>query len=296
MMQNSLKGYIKITLQLSKVRITIAVSLTTITGYILAGNKFDYGIIPVTLGIFLLACGASVMNHIQEQRTDALMQRTEDRPLPMGKVSRKWAFMLFLIETLAGSLILYLAVSPLALVLGWLAFIWYNVVYTYLKRITPHAVIPGSLIGAMPPLIGWVASGGLLIDFRAWVMAIFFFVWQVPHFYLLVMKYGTQYEKAGMPTLTNLYSQKLIMMIVFLWVIATGFSALLLYYFRLVHSFTGLIIVSLASLWIITVFFVPLVKRSITINPFRYFMRINYYVLLVILILIFDHQLVKYFI
>ena len=96
----------------------------------------------------------------------------------------KGALILFVTEILSGSLILYLAANPLALLLGWLALVWYNLVYTFLKRITPHAVIPGSFIGAIPPLIGWVAAGGSLLDFRAWVLALFFFVWQVPHFYL----------------------------------------------------------------------------------------------------------------
>ncbi len=293
---NVIMKRVKIILQLSKVKITIAVSFTTIAGYILASGNFDLKLIPVTLGIFLLACGASVMNHIQEQRTDAIMQRTKDRPLPAGKVSTRWAFILFVIEILSGSLILYLAANLLALLLGWLALVWYNLVYTFLKRITPHAVIPGSFIGAIPPLIGWVSAGGSLLDFRAWVLAFFFFVWQVPHFYLLVLKYGPQYEKAGMPSLTGRYSDRLIQMMILLWVLTTGFSALLLYYFQVVYSFAGMIMILIASLWIMIEFLMPLIKKTDIFNPFRFFMRINYYVLLVVIILVFDHLLVEYFV
>ncbi len=290
------KNSIQIILQLSKVKITVAVSFTTITGYVLARGKFDTGLLPVTLGIFLLACGASVLNHIQEQRTDALMQRTKDRPLPVGRISTGWAFVLYALEILSGSLILLFAVNGLALILGWLALIWYNLIYTYLKRITPHAVIPGSVIGSIPPLVGWVAAGGLLIDIRAWALAFFFFVWQVPHFYLLVMKYGPQYEKAGMPALTGLYNEWIIRVMIFLWVLATGIAALLLYYFKLVYSFTGMLIITLASLWLIGIFFIPLLKRRMPFNPFHYFMQINYYVLLVVVTLIADHLLMEYFV
>ena len=287
------KDKIRAILQLNKVKITIAVSFTTIAGYILAGGKFDVRIIPVTLGIFLLACGASVMNHIQERRTDALMPRTQNRPLPSGRISLLGAYMLFLVEALTGSAILLFAVNTLALVLGLLAFMWYNLVYTHLKRVTPHAVIAGSVIGVIPPLTGWIAAGGSLVDPRAWSLALFFFMWQVPHFYLLAMKYGDQYEMAGMPALTGRYSDKMIRLMIFLWVIATSFSALLLYFYQLVYSITGLLTILLASIWIIIVFFLPIIRSKISFNPFRYFMRINYYVLLVIIILLFDHQLAR---
>lgn len=296
MISFSLKDSILAVLQLSKVKITVAVSFTTITGYVLARGKFDTGFIPVTLGIFMLACGASVLNHIQERKTDALMQRTQNRPLPSGKIRLTGAYMIFLTEVLSGSAILFFAVNNYALILGWLALVWYNLIYTYLKRVTPHAVIPGSVIGAIPPLVGWVAAGGLLIDPRAWSLALFFFMWQVPHFYLLVMKYGDQYESAGLPVLTGRYNNKMIRMIIFLWIVATGFAALLLYYFELVYSLSGLLIVLTASIWIIITFLLSLIRKQSIFNPFRYFMRVNYYVLLVILILLLDRQLVIYII
>ena len=294
MKPDSIRNSIGILLQLSKVKITVAVSLTTFTGYILAGGKFNLGFIPVTLGIFLLACAASVMNHIQEQRTDALMQRTHNRPLPSGKVSTQWALVLFVSELITGILILIYSGNILALYLGFTALIWYNLIYTYLKRITPHAVIPGSVIGAIPPLAGWVAAGGSLVDLHAWTMALFFFMWQVPHFYLLVMKYGQQYQKAGMPSLTGKYDDRMIRLMIFLWIVATGLSALLLFYFELVYSLVGLVIITLASLLIIGVFLIPLIRRDIIFRPFRYFMRINYYVLVVVVMLVMDRFFVLY--
>lgn len=281
-------------IRLSKVRITVAVSFTVITGYVLANGHFDSGIVAVTLGIFLLACGSSVINHIQEAQTDAIMSRTSQRPLPEGEVSRLFAIILAGTEIVAGSAILVYFVNVQALALGWFAMIWYNLVYTNLKKVTAHAVIPGSLIGAIPPLAGWVAAGGSLYDVRAWSMALFFFVWQVPHFYLLVVKYGSQYEKAGLPALTSYYNTFLLRMMIFLWIVTTSFSALLLYNFHVVRSTVAGIAIAIASLGLIVVFLIPLVSRKKEFIPFRYFMRINYYVLIIIIILNFDHLLVRH--
>ena len=191
-------------------------------------------------------------------------------------------------------LILNYLVNFEALVLGILALIWYNLIYTPLKRVTPHAVIPGSVIGAIPPLVGWVASGEPLFEVRAWSLALFFFVWQVPHFYLLVLKYGPQYERAGFPSLTKRYTNKNMRMLILLWVISTTFAALSLYYFDVVRSTSSVILLCVSSVWIIVIFTIPVIKESVTFRPFRYFMRINYYVLFVILVLNFDHIFIKF--
>jgi protoheme IX farnesyltransferase len=184
-------------------------------------------------------------------------------------------------------------VNYLALILGWIAFFWYNLVYTYLKRVTPHAVIPGSVIGAIPPLVGWVAAGGILTDQRAWAMALFFFVWQVPHFYLLIMKYGQQYEKAGMPALTSRHTSMVIRMMIFLWIITTSLSALLLTYFNLIRSTSVMIGTLFASVWLLVVFFIPVFKPDKEFRPFTYFKRINYYVLFIIILVNIDLLLFK---
>lgn len=290
------REYIRIILQLSKVKITVAVSLTTITGYVLGRGYLDTGFIGVTIGIFLLACGASVMNHIQESGTDARMQRTRNRPIPSGSITRFGAFILFITETLAGAVILYMTSGAEALLLGLLAMAWYNGVYTYLKRLTAHAVIPGSVIGAIPPLVGWVTSGAGLMDPRAWTIALFFFVWQVPHFYLLVMKYGTQYEEAGFPSLTGKYDHGRIRLLIFLWILTTALASLLLYFFSVIHSRISVIIILIASLWLIAVFIKPLIKKKEEFLPIKYFLRINFYVLIVIVILNLDFLFTAYLI
>ena len=114
----SLREYIQIVLKLSKVRITIFVALTTLTGYVLGKGTYDGGFLAVTAGIFLLACGSSVLNHLQEYRTDSLMERTSRRPLPSGKISRFHALMIALAEITAGIVVLYIFVNVEALIIG----------------------------------------------------------------------------------------------------------------------------------------------------------------------------------
>jgi protoheme IX farnesyltransferase len=192
-----------------------------------------------------------------------------------------------------GSGLLLFRVNVMALCLGLLALIWYNLIYTNLKRITPHAVIPGSVIGSIPPLVGWVAAGGSLTDTRAWVIALFFFVWQVPHFYLLVLKYGPQYEAAGMPALTSRHSNRIIRLMIFLWIVTTAISALLFGYFNVTRSVITMLAMGIASIWLMIVFIMPVLDPGSDFYPFRYFMKINYYVLFIIVILNLDHVMVK---
>ena len=120
----------QIILELSKVRITIAVAFTTVAGYVLAKGTIDTGVLLPVAGIFLLACGSSVLNHLQESKADARMKRTRSRPLPAGKISKSGAVVIAALEILTGGLILFLAVGLIPLLLGIFALLWYNVVYT----------------------------------------------------------------------------------------------------------------------------------------------------------------------
>ena len=283
---------IKAILELAKVKITVAVSFTTITGFVLYNKGFSTKFILPTLGIFLLACGASVINHIQEYKTDSRMERTKNRPLPSGRMSLKWAWILTLILTFCGSVLLYASSNLTALILGLTALIWYNLIYTNLKKITYYAVIPGSVIGAIPPLVGWVSAGGSLLDTRAIVIAFFFFVWQVPHFWLLMLKYGKQYQAAGFPSIT-VKSEAVIKIMTFIWTITTAISAMLLPYYRITLSAISTYGIMLASAWLIYQFLNALLKKDQNFRPGKYFMKINYFVLAMIIILITDHLIIK---
>ncbi len=193
-------------LQLTRVRITAMVTLTTATGYLMRTGRPDWGLLAPAMGTFLLAAGASALNQCQEADVDGRMPRTRGRPIPSGLLPRPVA------AAIAAGLIvlglwLLLVSSPgggvTAAALGVLAVAWYNGLYTYLKRVTAYAVVPGAVIGAIPPVIGWVAAGGHVADPRILTVAAFFFVWQVPHFWLLLLLFGQEYAMAGLPALTR---------------------------------------------------------------------------------------------
>lgn len=281
-------SFLKVFLELSKVKITFAVALTTITGYLLAGGSFDIGLILPTLGIFLLACGSSAINHFQERDQDAKMDRTCNRPIPSGRISPAGALAFAFLLSAIGSALLYLGAGMLGMQLGLIALIWYNAIYTPLKKKTAFAVVPGAIIGSIPPLVGWVAARGHLGDPRAIFMAFFFFIWQVPHFWLLMLKYGEEYVKAGFPSITQLYSSRQIKNITFIWILATAVSALMLPVFDVVESWVVMAGLLISSIWLVGQFTRLLSVRDLTFSPIRYFMKINYYVLAVIIFLSLD--------
>ncbi|KAF0140203.1 MAG: protoheme IX farnesyltransferase [Stygiobacter sp.] len=286
-----LKKYWAIPLELGKVRITSFVSLTTSLGYILFSGKIDLGIILPTFGVFLLASGASCINHLQEQKFDAAMDRTKGRPLPSGRIDSLSTLLLGINVLLFGSLILYYSSNIESLMLGWLAVLWYNAFYTPLKRKFALAVVPGALIGAIPPVIGWAAAGGNPLDTKILIVALFFFIWQVPHFWLLLLLHGKDYEQAGFPTLTRLFSSLQVSRITFVWIAALAFSCVLIPLANIsTQPFTPVLLFLLA-LWLI------FESRGI-LNTYlekvifrKAFIRINIFVLLVVLLISIDKLL-----
>ncbi len=284
----SIKDAIRLILELNKVKITLAVTLTTIAGYVLAKNTFDTGLVLPVLGIFILACGSAALNHYQDKDKDALMKRTNNRPIPSGKISPNLVLLIAISEIAIGTYIIYLGSNFLAAQLGLLALIWYNGIYTPLKRKTAFAVVPGSIIGAIPPMVGWVAGGGELSDPRLFVLAFFFFIWQVPHFWLLMLKYGKEYEDAGYPTITSMISKQQIKNATFMWTAATAVTALMIPVSGLMSTVFFKITIVLASVWLIVVFAQLLSSKKEDFNPFYYFMRINYFVLIMIIALSID--------
>ena len=284
----SLQDKLLVVMELTKLRITSFVTLTTVFGFICFTEKITLDIITPTLGILLLSSGSAVINHFQERRTDALMKRTKNRPLPSGKISPQSALMLALILVFSGSIILYLGSGLLALGLGLLNLIWYNGIYTPLKKVNPLAIIPGSIVGALPPIVGWVAAGGSLFDPQILILAFFFFIWQIPHFWLLLMIFGNDYEQAGFPTLTQLFSVEQLARITFIWIAATFVTSMLIPLFGIIkNNFIEFGLLA-AGVWL-TWNSVKLLKANQEKVWFRFaFREINIFAVLVVVLLTID--------
>jgi len=246
----NIRQKISLVMELTKIRITSFVTVTTVFGYLCAAGHFSLEMIAPIFGILLLACGSAVINHLQERTTDALMDRTKNRPIPSGKISPVSALHLSLFLILSGSLLLYFGAGLLALGLGLLNLIWYNGIYTPLKKKNAFAIIPGSLVGAIPPAVGWVAGGGNIFDLQIAVISLFFFMWQIPHFWLLLLIFGKDYEQAGFPTLTQIFSTDQLGRITFIWIIATVVMGFLIPMFGVVKSPVVNIGLFIAGAWL----------------------------------------------
>ncbi|HEX7585295.1 MAG TPA: UbiA family prenyltransferase, partial [Prolixibacteraceae bacterium] len=164
MTRSSLNFWIKIILELGKVRISLPIALSAYTGYALQTGKFGAEAFVLMVGVFLMSCSSGAINHIQEYKTDALMPRTKKRPLPSGKISLKSAWLIALSFFAYGAVILIVSFPIIVLLTSFLTLLSYNAIYTPLKKITAFAVVPGSLVGALPPYIGWFAGGGNIHD------------------------------------------------------------------------------------------------------------------------------------
>jgi len=219
---------ISLSARLFKARIAALAGFSSATGYVLAAGGVSLGLLAPTLGVFLIACGSCALNQIQERRIDSLMRRTSRRPLPSRRMGLRTALVAALITTAAGSLLLILKAPVLSFALAAFAAVWYNGVYTYLKRATMFAAVPGGLIGALPPAVGWTAAGGALADPEILSLMVFMFVWQVPHFWLLLLNHREDYDRAGLPAVTALFTPGQLKRIIFVWIVAAAVSPMLI--------------------------------------------------------------------
>lgn len=222
-----IREFIRISFELGKVRISLPIALSALTGYALFKGEIGVQGWFMTLGVFLMSCSSSVLNHWQEREIDAKMPRTKNRPIPSGRISPQKAMFLALIFATLGSLVLYLTNPPMALLMSWLTLFFYNVVYTPLKKVSAFAVLPGSMVGALPPMIGWLAAGGNMWSETILIVSLFFFIGQIPHFWLLLLMFGDQYKLAGLPSLNQIFSLGQIKRITYTWILTTVASALL---------------------------------------------------------------------
>jgi protoheme IX farnesyltransferase len=270
----------KVLLELTKFRITILTTISGILGYLLQSGYVSFEIIMVVMGILLLASGASALNQVQESKYDKLMKRTGNRPIPAGKLSRKQALVISLTLMLFGEILLLQLPGITPALLGIFSVFWYNGIYTPLKRYTPFAVIPGALIGSIPPAIGWTAAGGSLLEPEIILIMVYFFIWQIPHFWLLLLIFNTQYEDAGYPSLLKIFRKEQLARITFVWAFATVVIALLIPFYGIVDNVYLFLVISALSVWLVFKFY-PLIRQNDFSLEFirKAFMAINIYAL-----------------
>ena len=184
--------------ELLKPNIMSLVLVTTVLGYYLGGDGINswFNLVLTLIGTALTSGGSGALNHYLERDTDALMERTKNRPIPAGIISPSSALMFGILLVLCGSTLLVWKINTLTGFLSILTAFLYVLVYTPMKKITWLNTSVGSVPGAIPPLGGWAAATGHL-DFGAWVLFFILFLWQHPHFFAIAWMCHKDYAKAG---------------------------------------------------------------------------------------------------
>ena len=183
---------------LIKARLTFLVLLTTLVGfYISFQGPLDWMLLfHAMLGTALVASGAAALNQLLEREHDAKMSRTEDRPLPSGRLQPGTVLIIGGACGGVGLIYLAVAVNLLTSLLGAATLASYLFIYTPLKRVTTLNTIVGAIPGALPPLMGWTAAKGE-ITLEGWSLFAILFFWQLPHFLAIAWIYREEYARAG---------------------------------------------------------------------------------------------------
>jgi protoheme IX farnesyltransferase len=193
-----MKDYIALT----KPRITWLILMSTGVGYFFGVQKGVWPgwhwltLLHTIVGTGLIASGTAALNQWYERIADGKMRRTQDRPLPSGRLTPGKALAFAIAISAAGFAELWFGANPLSATLGLVTLLTYLFVYTPLKQRSPHSTTIGSIPGAMPPLIGFAAASGTL-TWDAWILFAILFLWQFPHFYAIAWMYKEDYARAG---------------------------------------------------------------------------------------------------
>ena len=192
------KSWAAMLADLTKARLTTLVLLTTLVGFYLGwhGPMNFLLMFNALAATALVASGASALNQLLEREYDAKMPRTQNRPLPSGRLQPTTVMLFGGITSVAGLVYLAMAVNLLTAVLGAVTLVSYLFIYTPLKRVTWVNTLVGAIPGALPPLMGWTAARNQLSG-EGWALFAILAFWQLPHFFAIAWMYRDEYAKAG---------------------------------------------------------------------------------------------------
>ena len=183
-------------LLLTKARLTLSVVFSSLAGYLLAvPSPSMWHILLLSVGGYGLAGASNAFNQIIEKEIDAKMLRTQNRPIPAGRMSVQVAFGIALTLLIVGLAILY-SLNPKTAMFGAISVFLYTCAYTPLKTVTPLSVFVGAIPGAIPFMLGWVSATGSF-GLESGILFMIQFFWQFPHFWAIGWMMHNDYQKAG---------------------------------------------------------------------------------------------------
>ena len=244
---------IKEVIRLGKLRLSTSVVFSSVAGYILGFQEFNWvHFLLLIIGGITVVAASNALNQMYEKDRDALMNRTKNRPLPLGTMSMRQAWITSIVLLVVGLSALYV-INPMTSYFGALSVVLYAVVYTPLKARTPMAVFVGAFPGAIPYMLGWVAARN---DFDIETGTLFAqqFFWQFPHFWAIAWFSFDDYARAGyylLPSRRKDRSSQLFIIVYTLWMIAVGILPAFGITGELTLSIPGAIAVFALGLWVL---------------------------------------------
>lgn len=239
-----IKDFIVVT----KFVLSFAVSLSALFAYIMAKGEVGLDMLLATFAVLLVAMGVSTLNQVQEYKSDAKMERTKNRPIASGRMTPQSGLIIGIVLIVLSMALIYSLLGLTGVNIFMFAFIWYNAMYTPLKKKSALAVVPGAILGVIPPAIGWLVAGHTLFELEFIAIALYFFIWQVPHFWLLVMLFHGDYKDGGYPTAMRLFGQASLQRLTFVWLIFTIQAGIFLVWVYQPYTVTMLLSV-LIGIW-----------------------------------------------
>ena len=281
-------------LELCKPRVVALMLICAAVGMALASSNIPSPelIIATLVGVALVAGSAAVVNHIADARIDALMARTQNRPIATGRVSSQGAITLSIISGGLGFAILWFAVNPLTAWLNFASWAGYGFVYTYfLKRATSQNIVIGGLFGAAPPLFGWTAVTNS-IDPQGLLLVLIIFIWTPPHFWSLALERKEEYALVDVPMLPVTHGESFTRLQILLYTILLLVISLvpfLIGMFGYLYFFSALLLGLVFLFWTIR-----LMKPSNTDAPMATFKFSILYLALLFGAMLVDHYLYSF--
>jgi heme o synthase len=202
--EKSRSGFVRDLIELVKARLTLLVLLTTAVGFYLGaeGSINWSALLHTVFGTAAAAAGAAALNQWWEHKLDAMMQRTQSRPVPAGRMRPTEALVIGATLSIFGVTYLALVCNALSAALAAITIIIYIFAYTPLKLISTFNTALGAVPGALPPMIGWAAARGTL-NAGAWMLFAILFFWQLPHFFAIAWMYRDDYARAGFQMISS---------------------------------------------------------------------------------------------
>lgn len=214
---------------LAKVPLCLLIASSTAFGAVLAPDFSGLETLLLGGGVMLVAMGGATVNSLQERHIDRQFKRTSSRPLPQNVVSGRFAMVQAISLVTVGLILLTRTDAAPITVAGLSVFslFLYNVVYTRLKQKTILAIVPGAICGALPPVIGWLGAGGYLYSYMSLLLLMLLFLWQVPHFCLVLLLHKDDYLSARQPSFIKLFAEKGVRRVSAVWILGLSLIMML---------------------------------------------------------------------